>query len=306
MKTLICVTICLFSLCQAFPAGEVSTLNQGPGNANNVQDECSVANWQSRIQSNKQQILNAVKAHVSTTHADRWYNISSSDRQCLTNAQQTIGYMWITGYFNTEDDCITYAKQKCPNAATEIDAWHNEMVAHRANASANWTATYNKLPQSVQNLLNNLNATFSSLRKSHALINQTAVKAAFLPIVEEFRAVSQDDWDKVVEVFPKTEVILGSDGNLTKPFFVLVEALENYLSNNAVDGTAVKQAKAAFAQYAQDKCRQYVPVLKNYVNNLPKPELSPEAHSGIESSVGSTIDAATGSASSATGNVPSS
>uniref|UniRef100_A0A914D329 Uncharacterized protein n=1 Tax=Acrobeloides nanus TaxID=290746 RepID=A0A914D329_9BILA len=43
----------------------------------------------------------------------------------------------------------------CPNASTEIDAWHNEMVAHRNNASANWTANYNKLPQSVQNVLNN-------------------------------------------------------------------------------------------------------------------------------------------------------
>jgi len=298
MKTLIFVTICLFSLCQAYPAGEVSTQDANPSS---VPDECDPGTWKQRFQANptqyKQQIVDAIKAHMPTNHTEKWYSISSSDRQCLTGAQQYVGFLWIAGVISTEDECITKVKQTCPNASAEIDEWHSQSVAHREQYSANWTEKYNSLPQSVRDVLTNLNQTFNSLRKSGAFLRQskTEIQKAFLPVVQQFLAVSQADWDQVVEEFPHTELILGSNGNLTKPFFVLVQALADYLNNSTVDQTAVKQAQQAFAQYGQAKCREYVPKLKTYIQNLPKTELSPQAQSGVESSVDNTVAAASSS-----------
>jgi len=298
MKTLIFVTICLFSLCQAYPAGEVSTQDATPSS---VPDECNPSTWKQRLQANptqyKQQIVDAIKAHMPTNHTERWYNISSSDRQCLTGAQQYVGFLWIAGVISTEDECITKVKQTCPNASAEIDQWHSESVAHREQYSANWTEKYNSLPQSVRDVFTNLNQTFNSLRKSGAFLrqNKTEIQKAFLPVVQQFLAVSQADWDQVVAVFPYTNLTLGSSGTLNKPFFVLVQALADYLNNSTVDQTAVKQAQQAFAQYGQQMCQQNVQKWKNYVNNLPKTELSPQAQSGIDSSVNTAVAAASSS-----------
>uniref|UniRef100_A0A914DLD5 Uncharacterized protein n=1 Tax=Acrobeloides nanus TaxID=290746 RepID=A0A914DLD5_9BILA len=288
------------------PINNVNSVHYAP--AVPAQKVAQGGSLQSYLQANQdqhKQILHFIKAYASKDHVERWFNLSRSDRECISNTSRNLGKLWIAGsdYVNSQDDWITHLKLACPDASAEIDEWHQECLARRQAASANWTANYNKLPQTVQTFLTNLNETFDSLRRTGVLVrlarltrnDTTEIQDALLPVVKEFLAVPQGDWDKVAEVFPRTENILGSNGNLTTHIFVLVRALDEHLTNGTVPVTnlgAIIQAQEACKKNIEETFIQYALAWKQQVESASEQEFSPHAESELESSVHSSLAAA--------------